>query len=418
MAKKVVMPKLAMAMNEGIITSWMFEEGDQVTKGEILLEIETEKVSYEIEATGDGLLHIEVTAGETVPVETLIGYLAEDAEEFASLAGGAEPAVSHGEPAAEMVVANQEVASVATATKHAGRIIASPLARKMAKQNGLDLSQVTGSGSNGRIVKRDILAALEAPQVAPVAAAAAPAAPSVDASGLKVKTVLPFKGVRKAISENMQASLNGSAQMSLSFEVDASALKQLRASLVNKAEKIGVKVTFTDLFALVVARAAAQVPIVNAALVGEEIKVWDDINLGVAIATEISEYETGLYVPVIKDAGRKSLFTICSELKDLIWKAKEGTLSSDEMSGGTITLSSASFLGGMLGTTPILSPGQAMLIQPGPIEEKPVVRDGEIVARPMMVFSLTFDHRIVDGVPAGKFAGKIRELIEDPELLL
>ena len=417
MAKNVVMPKLAMAMNEGTITSWMFAEGDQVTKGEILLEIETEKVSYEIEAIGDGLLHIEVPAGETVPVEALIGYLAEDAAELASLAGAAEPAATHGEPAAEIVVANQAVASGATATGHAGRIIASPLARKMAKQNGLDLSQLTGSGSNGRIVKRDILAALEAPQIQSTAPTAEPATPVV-AGGLKVKTVLPFKGVRKAISDNMQASLNGSAQMSLSFEVDASALKQLRASLVSKAEKIGVKVSFTDLFALVVARAAAQVPIVNAALVGEEIKVWDDINLGVAIATEISEFETGLYVPVVKDAGRKSLFTICSELKELIGKAKEGNLASDEMSGGTITLSSAAFLGGMLGTTPILSPGQVMLIQPGPIEDKPVVRDGEIVARPMMVFSLTFDHRVVDGVPAGKFAGKIRELIEDPELLL
>ena len=417
MAKKVVMPKLAMAMNEGTINSWMFSEGDAVVKGEILLEIETEKVSYEIEATADGLLHIVVPAGETVTVEALIAHLATDAEELSSLGDDVASVTTTSEPAAEIVVANQEVASAATATGHAGRIIVSPLAKKMAKQNNLDLSQVTGSGPNGRIVKKDVLAALDSSASAPAVPTSAPAAP-VDETGLKVKTVLPIKGIRKAISDNMLASLNGSAQMSLTFEVEATGLKKLRTSLVNKQDKIGAKVSFTDLFALVVARAAAQVPITNAAIVGQEIKVWEDINLGVAIATEISEFETGLYVPVIKDAGRKSLFAICRELKDLIVKAKDGNLAAEEMSGGTITLSSAAFVGGMLGTTPILSPGQAMLVQPGPIEDKPVARDGEVVIRPMMVVSLTYDHRIVDGVPAGKFAGKIREMIEDPELLL
>ena len=159
-------------------------------------------------------------------------------------------------------------------------------------------------------------------------------------------------------------------------------------------------------------------PIVNSSLVGGEIKVWEDINLGLAVATEISEYEHGLFVPVIKNIGNKTLSEINSDVKDLTGKAREGRLSPEEMSEGTITLSSAAFIQNLVCSTPVLSPGQVMMVQPGQIEEQVVARNGEVVVRPMMKINFTFDHRVVDGIPAGKFAAKIKDLIECPGLLL
>lgn len=410
MAKKIVMPKLAMAMNEGTVTTWSFIEGAQVEKGSILLEIETEKVSYEIEAIADGFLHIVVPAGETVPVEALIGYLAADSDELASLQSDTRPDTAAREPAAEIVVANQEVVAAAKATGHVGRIIASPLAKKMATQHGLDLSKLNGSGPNGRIVKRDILAAIAGDAATPLIPAAV--------GERKVKAVVPVKGMRKAIADNMMLSLSTSAQLSFTQDFDMTEIMQLRNELVSKEEMLGYRVSYMDLIALILSKAVKQVPIVNASLIDNEIKVWEDINLGIAVATEINSYEYGLIVPVVKNIGHKTLADINADIKDLTGKARDNRLSPEEMSDGTITLSSAAFIQGLVCSTPVLSPGQAMLIQPGQIEEQVVARDGEIVIRPIMKINFTCDHRIVDGFPAGKFAGKIKELIECPGLLL
>jgi len=429
MAQKVVMPKLAMGMSIGTITSWKYAQGQFVEKGQILLVIETEKVSYEIEALKSGYLHIVIAEGETVPVLTVIGYLAVDEKELASLAskaGGPAPAAETA-PAEEPKPPQQEVTSPASAD---GRVIASPVAKKLAQINDINLREITGTGPHGRIVKEDVLGAIEARKSAPAAVEAAeeavPAAPAVSpvaASAAategkpKIRAIVPYKGMRKSIGESMMRSLDNAAQLSFGVEIDATEIVKLRERLVAKADKLGVRVSYTDILALVFVRAIKKVPIVNSSLIGDEIVVWDDINLGIAIATDINEYESGLYVPVVKDAGRKSLFEISSEIKELSTKARNGTLSLDDMQGGTVTLSSAAFVNFAFGT-PIMNPGQGLIIQPGPITEKPVVKDGQVVPCKVITISFTFDHRICDGIPLGKMANLITEYIEDPELLL
>lgn len=429
MAYKVVMPKLAMGMSIGTVTSWKFAQGQFVEKGQILLVIETEKVSYEIEALKSGYLHIVVPEGETVPVMTVVGYLAGNEQELAGLAstlGGPAP-----EPEPAIAEERQrEVQEETVLSNREGRIIASPLAKKLAKINDINLRELTGTGPHGRVVKQDVLAAVEVRKAAPVVVSAPPepvpvAAPFAGAPAPapvlegrpKVKAVVPVRGMRKAIADSMMRSLSEAAQLSYSIEIDATELVRLRERLVAKEEKLGVRVSYTDILALVFVRAIKKVPIVNASLIGDEIIVWEDINLGIAIATEINEYECGLFVPVVKNAGCKSLFEISREIKDLTGKARKGTLSLDDMQGGTVTLSSAAFVN-LFASTPILNPGQALLIQPGPITDKPVAKNGEVVVRPMLTISFTFDHRIADGIPLGKFAKYVTEFVEDPEMLL
>jgi pyruvate dehydrogenase E2 component (dihydrolipoamide acetyltransferase)/2-oxoglutarate dehydrogenase E2 component (dihydrolipoamide succinyltransferase) len=432
MAQKVVMPKLAMGMSIGTVISWKYAQGQLVEKGQTLLVIETEKVSYEIEALKSGYLHIVVPEGETVPVHTIIGYIAQTEEELAGLVSKAGEAAG---TAPEMVAAEQPAQmsqETAGQSEQDSRVVASPVAKRLAQMNNIDLGAITGTGPGGRIQKEDVVAAIEARDAAPVpaslqeeavpAVAAAPAAPApMDAQGVtgkaKIKAVVPVKGMRKAVADSMMRSLSNAAQLSYSVEIDATEMVGLRRRLVAKEDKLGVRISYTDIIALACVRAIKKVPIVNASFVGNEILVWEDINLGIAIATEISEYECGLFVPVVKNAGCKSLFDISKEIKELANKAREGRLSIEDMQGGTVTLSSAAFVN-LFASTPILNPGQALLIQPGPITEKPVVRKGEIVVRSTVAISFTFDHRICDGIPLGKMTKLITEYLEDPEMLL
>lgn len=419
MAQNIVMPKLAMGMNEGTVSNWRFASGDFVEKGAILLDLETEKVSYELEAYDSGYLRIMVEPGKTVPVDTLIAYLAETPEELAALSGSTSSAIASAPTEASATVAG---CGSSAATKNE-RIAASPLAKKLAEQNGVNLAALVGSGPNGRIEKKDVEAAISGsssgpPPSAPMMISAASDSLRTTEGAVKVKASIPLKGLRKAIADNMMKSLNGAAQMSAAVELDVTEIVRLRSRLIDHAEAVGTRISYNDIIALILARATRQVLIINSSIVGDEIKVWDDINLGIATATEINEYETGLFVPVVKNADRKSLVEISREIKDLVAKARAGQLSAEDMGGGTLTLSNAAFIGGLVGTTPILSPGQAVLIQPGSIVEKPVVRDGEIVVRSMMSLSVTWDHRILDGVPVGRLINKIAEFMECPELLL
>jgi pyruvate dehydrogenase E2 component (dihydrolipoamide acetyltransferase) len=421
MAHEIVMPKLAMAMSEGTINSWKFNQGDFVEEGQVLLEIETEKVSYEIESVGSGYLDIVVQAGETVPVGKVVAILSE------TLEGMSPEAEQKTSCAAVSVVkektqqqASSEKSGQAVQEEKTGRIIASPVAKKLAALEGVDLSSVSGTGPNGRIVKKDVLAAIDSAAAAVQSVAPEPVAEvaPVSEDGLKVKTRVPVKGMRKAIADSVVYSLQSSAQLSYTMEVDVTEIMALRTRLVEKAEKIGVKVSYTDILTYIVARAALKVPIVNSSFVGDEILVWEDVNIGVAMATEISEYESGIFIPVVKDAARKSLFEISKEIKDMASKARAGKLAPEELKGATITLSSAAFTPAMVMTTPILSAGQAMMVQPGPIMEKPVARNGEVVIRSMMPMNFTFDHRILDGVPAAKYFRHINDMIEETDLLL
>jgi len=459
MLHEVVMPKLAMGMNEGTVLEWKVPQQGRIEKGQILLEIETEKVTTEIEALETGFVNILTPPGETVPTYHPIAQIADAVDEFSVAGAGAKPV-----PAAEAAV--PPAPSAASPAGQSGRIVvspaakklakehgvelaqvagtgpngkidkddvqafiasetlpetaaqgakASPLARKLAQEHGIDLGQVAGTGPGGKVGKEDVLAAVERQAAKP--AAAGPQAAS-EGSEPGVRATLPMRGLRGAIAANMMKSMTTTAQLTATIEYDATELVKFRKALLEQEEEIGLRVSYLDLMTLIVGRAATRIPIVNASIVGEEIKVWEQVNVGIAVATEINEFEYGLFVPVVQDAGRQPLAGICRDIRRLTDQVRAGKLTPDLMAGGTITLSSGSMGSGMVMATPVLTPGQAMLVQPGMIEERPVVRDGAIVIRPVLRVNYTFDHRIVDGVPFAKFSETVKRLVECPARLI
>ena len=412
MAQDVIMPKLAMGMSEGTIIEWKVPQGGALEKGQILLEIETEKVTYEIEATASGFVNILVPVSKTVPTYHVIGQIADSLEEFAE---GCKTQVVAPE-------ATPAAAVVQEAVSGGGRINASPVAKKMAAEKGIDLFTLSGSGPKGKIGKKDVLAAIAARDVVAEQVqteSTQPTAQSVAVAGArKVRATIPLRGLRKTIADNMMQSLAATAQLTCTVEYDTGELMGLRKSLLSCEPQLGFRVSYLDLMTMIVARVAQQVPIINSSIVDGEIRVWEDVNIGIAVATEISEYESGLFVPVIRDVGRKTLGQIGSEIRQLAEDARNGKLTPEQMSGGTLTISSGSMGSGMVMATPIMSKGQAMLVQPGLIEERPVVRDGAIVVRPIMRVNYTWDHRIIDGVPFAKFSEAMRALLESPGNLI
>lgn len=422
MATDYVMPKLAMGMNEGTIVEWLVSEGQQVSRGEPLMQVETEKVVYDVEAPTAGWFHILVPAGETVPAESRIGQFAESEEEYASLSGGAAaPAPESAAQQAPAVEFNDQLTSTgalmaskptAAGGRSGGRIKASPLARKLARDRGLDLAAIQGSGPGGRIVKRDVLAA-KAPA----------AAPSLSAPGtLTVKATVPLKGMRGAIARNMVQSLQTAAQLSHFSEVDATRLLKARASFVANADVYGTRVSINAFVVKAIAMACQAVPIANAGIVNDEIVIWNEVNVGISVSLPgQGEYDSGLIVPVLRNAERKGLVQIDRELRDLAERAREGRLQPGETEGGTITLSPTSAIGGegmYSWSTPVLNVPQAVIVQPGMIEERAVIHKGRIRKRRMMPLSLTFDHRILDGDPFASFVVALRRCLQAPELML
>jgi pyruvate dehydrogenase E2 component (dihydrolipoamide acetyltransferase)/2-oxoglutarate dehydrogenase E2 component (dihydrolipoamide succinyltransferase) len=242
--------------------------------------------------------------------------------------------------------------------------------------------------------------------------------PGEVSDGKRVKASLPLSGMRKAIAEHMQRSLAESAQLSFMGEIDMTEMIRLRQKLLQKEDEIGLRITYTDLFVYVLARAVRHVPIVNSSLIGDEIKIWDDINVGVAVALELNEYESGLIVPVVKDADKKTLAEIARTVRDLTTRARQRKLTAEEVTGGTITLSNAgAFASGWSVSTPILNRPEVTLIQPGGIFDQPVVVDGQLAIRPVMTLSITCDHRVLDGIPMTRLYNKLKELMENPAFL-
>ena len=414
MAIDYVMPKLAMAMNEGSISQWIVTDGQKVERGAPLMVVETEKVAYDLESPETGFVHIVVPQGTTVPVETVIAKFAKDEAELALLKAAASSAAAAAQPVPQAAATSAATASApavvaATApTTRMGRVHASPLARKLASDAKLDIATIAGTGPNGRIVKRDIVAAM---QRSALGAATSPIA---------IKGRVPLKGMRGAIARATVQGLQTAAQLSQMSEIDATKLLAARALMLDHEEEYGTRVSVLAFYVKALANAARVVPIANASVVGDEIVLWDDIHVGIAVALPgESEWDSGLIVPVIRHADRKGLVQIDKEIKDLVARARSGQLKPEETQGGTVTVSSTAGLAEAFATTtPLLNGAQAVIIQPGNIVEKAVVRDGQIVARSMLSFSLTFDHRIMDGVPFTKFYNRIHQCIENPELML
>jgi len=440
MAEKIVMPKLAMAMKEGKVVEWTVKEGEQVEKGQVVMVIETEKVTYEVEAPVSGLLHIMIELDQIVPVIETVAMLAENEDELKQLqeshpmaAATRETGEENAAPAAPKKEAMESTqvaaqssaptgipssASPIAALNKRGKVKISPLARKIADNNSLDITRIAGTGPGGRIKKRDILQALETGLPAVKSVSGEPIFTGEVVEGKRVKATIPFRGMRKAIADHMVNSLAVSAQLTGMGELDMTRIIGLRKSFLQQEEKIGVRISYNDILVYILSRAVKSVPQVNASVVGNEIKIWEDINIGIAIALQTSEYETGLIVPVLKNADQKSLTEISHSLKDLSLRARNGELTPEDLSCGTITLSNpGTFIKGWSASTPIINQPEALMMQPGAIFDKPVAVDGEIVIRPIMTLSFTWDHRILDGAPMGQFIGLFKEYIENPDLL-
>lgn len=411
-----------MTMKEATLAEWKVKEGDAAHTGDVVLVIETDKTKWEVEAAADGLLHIVVDVDQTVPVGTLVGLLADDKDELASLQkdSGAAMAAATTQPEPGIDTSGSERPPSGAPPKKKMRVKASPVARKLAEKRGVDLSAVSGTGPGGRITKDDVLAAVKTARTAPAASGETTTA-SEERDGIKVKEIIPLRGMRKAISDHMHQSLAVSAQLTATGEIEATELKKLRTELVKQEAALGTRITYTDICVLAAAKTLRDVPAANASLIDNEIILWEDINIGVAVALEGGDaLGGGLIVPVIRNADKKSLTEISKELKASVEKARDGKLMPDDVSGGTFTITNLSALGG--GSwgygTPIINQPQSAILGTGAISDRAVVREGEIVIRPMMPISFTFDHRVLDGAPAGVFSARFSQLITNPYLLI
>ena len=366
MVTKVLMPRLSLTMKEGTVVQWFKKEGDAVNKGEPLVEVLTEKVTYDIEAPVSGVLRkILALEGVEVPVAEVLGVITAPDEQLTE-----EIIVE--KPAKEM----EEIEK---------RILASPAAKRLAKEYSIDITQVKGSGPEGRIVEEDVKRFVEESKVGP-----------------RVKEVIPLTGIRKTAAERVTLSAKTAPHSTITMEVDMTNAARFRE------EK---QVSYTDVLVKAIAKALAEHRIVNSTLDREQIKIFEDINIGVAVATE-----KGLVVPVIHNADKKSLKEIASTLNDLIEKARTGKLSKEELSDGTFTITNL----GMFGVeifTPIINPPETAILGIGKVTEKPVVVNKEIIVKPMMYLSLSYDHRVIDGAPAAQLLQKVKQFLENPHLL-
>jgi len=412
MAEEILMPKLAMAMKQGKVIEWKAGEGQWIEKGQIVMVIETEKVTYECESPVSGYLHILAELDKAIPVNETVALLAETEAELAGLQA-AQPAPVEAAAAAAPEAAVGAAATSSPGPVKKGKVRISPAAKKMAKTQNLDFTKVAGSGPGGRIVKKDIIQALETglPE-------ASPAVEVERYEGKKVKKTIALRGMRQAIAEHMVHSLSVAAQLTLSGEIDMTEMIKLRKSLLQKEDIIGLRISYTDLLVYALSKAIKLVPIVNSSLVDNEIKIWEDINIAVAVSLQVDETESGLIVPVVKNAGNKSLLDISRSIKDLTGRARNGQLTADDMADGTLTLSNTGiFASGWTVSTPIINQPQSVIVLTGGIFEKPMALNGDVVVRPMMTTSITFDHRVMDGAPIHTFLSKFKAFIEQPELL-
>ncbi len=406
MAIEITVPKLGLTMEEATLVAWKFKAGEAVKKEQVVLVLETDKVTFEMPAPGDGLLHPVAAAGSRIEVSQVVGYLAADQAELEQLAAQ-HPAEETGAPAP--AAATGPTAAVAQAPAapagQRGRVKASPVARVMAKVHGIDLALIAGSGPGGRIVRSDILNAVE--KGVPAKAAPAPAAAAGEL--LSVAQQIPIAGVRKVIFKNMHLSLATQAQLTLHTEAAADAMIRLR-SRMNAAG--GAKVSFNAIIVKVIAAALKQHPLVNAAVEGDLINVWRQVHVGVAM-----DLGKGLIVPKVRHADTKSIREISAEIDRLVEAARAGSLALDDLTVGTFTLTN-------LGAwdiddfTPIVNHPESAILGVGRIVEKPVARNGQVLIEPRLALSLSFDHRIIDGAPGAAFLKTIKDLIEEPGLML
>lgn len=431
MATYIEMPKLSDTMTEGTVVKWRKKDGDKVEVGDVLAEIETDKATMEMEAFDDGILHqILVQEGTKVPIGSKIALLlakGEPAPAQPADTGRAEakPAGQETKRQKQAEVTAPAKASNALATKAApstggeGRIRISPFARKLAKERGVDVASLTGSGPGGRIIARDIAEGHGRSGTAGTAASGAPPAASrpaaVESAPLGPGDErIPLSGMRRVIAERLLASKTTIPHFYIETEVDAAALLKLRAEANGSSQTSDApKLTINDFILKAVVAAVAKVPAVNASFAGDAIVKYANVNLAVAVAVE-----DGLVTPIIRKAQTKSLREISDAVKDLASRARSKKLKPEEYQGGTITVSNLGSYG-VESFFAIINPPQSVIISIGAIVKKPVVSaDDQIGIGHRMIIGLSADHRAVDGAIAAQYLSELRRIVENPALML
>jgi pyruvate dehydrogenase E2 component (dihydrolipoamide acetyltransferase) len=403
-ATEVKLPRLGQGMESGTIVRWLKREGDAIARGEPLYELDTDKVTQEVEAEVDGvLLQILVESGE-VDVGTTIAVVGTEGD------GPAVEPVTAPEPPAEVTPpvaapAASETAELAPAAGAAGRIKASPLARRIARERGVDLAAVVATGPEGRVLADDVERAAAGGAAQPVVPAASPAAPSGEIE------VVQLTNVRKTIARRLTEAWTAPV-FQLQVDADAFRLLGLRGKMVDQLREGGTKPTVNDLLTRLVATALRRHPALNAIYTGEEIHRFPDAHVGIAIAAP-----TGLVVPVIRNADRLSVQEIAAARADLVTRARDGKLTLPDLEGGTFTISNL----GMYGIdrfTAVLNPPQVAILAVGAAAERPVVTAGQVRVTPVLTLTLTCDHRAIDGSEGAEFLQTLKALVEHPGLAL
>tara|TARA_R110001592_G_scaffold72390_3_gene221258 strand:+ start:168239 stop:169486 length:1248 start_codon:yes stop_codon:yes gene_type:complete len=410
MAEVVNMPRLSDTMEEGTVAQWHKKIGDKVEEGDLLAEIETDKATMEFEAFQEGvLLHIGVEEGNTAPVDSILAILGEEGEDISALLSGGSPsAEAKAEVKEDRVESSsepvQENSAHSEESSNGNRVKASPLARKLAEDKGVDITQVKGSGEGGRIVKRDVdefksapAPSAAQPQVNMASAGAAPAGMRYDE--------LPVSQMRKTIARRLSESKFSAPHFYLTLEIDMDNAIEARKSINAVAPQ---KISFNDFVIKAAAVALKQHPVINSSWAGDSIRRNHEINIGMAVAVD-----EGLLVPVIRNADQKGLATINTEAKEFAGKARDKKLQPSEWEGNTFTISNL----GMFGIetfTAIINAPDACILAVGGIKQVPVVKNGAVVPGNVMKITLSCDHRVVDGASGAAFLNTMKGILENP----
>ena len=425
MSTPVTMPQMGESITEGTIVRWIKKPGDSVDRDEPLFEISTDKVDAEIPSPAAGVLvEITVKEGETVPVGAVVASIGSASAAVAATARPAAPvpatpvpATPAPAPATSAVAAKPAagtgaagLAEAADAAKADGRAQrSSPLVRKIAKEHGVDIGRIAGSGSGGRVTKHDILDFIEKGPAAAPAVSARPAAPAhapASVARLEGDVIEPMSIMRRKIAEHMVLSKRTSAHVYSVFEVDYSRVDEVRRAKKAEYERQGAKLTFTAFIAKALADTLRRHPTLNASIDGDNVIYRRDVHLGVAVSLD-----NGLIVPVIKDAAEKSLLGIARAIQDVADRARAKKLSPDEVHGGTVTLTNPGGYGAQFGL-PIINQPQVAILAVGTIEKRPVVIDDMIGIRLRGYLAMGFDHRLVDGAAADQFLADLKHYLE------
>ncbi|GAA5316030.1 MAG: 2-oxoglutarate dehydrogenase complex dihydrolipoyllysine-residue succinyltransferase [Candidatus Pelagadaptatus aseana] len=401
MTIEIKAPTFPESVQDGTIATWHKQPGEAVSRDELIVDIETDKVVLEVVAPADGAI-AEIIKGEG---ETILSN--EVIAKFEEGAGGSDaPAAA---PAAD------------EAPAAAGDVIASPSARKLAQEKGIDLASVVGTGKDGRINKEDVANAGTAPAAAPAApaapaAAAAPSAPAIPSElvGERVEKRVPMTRMRKRIAERLMETSQGTAMLTTFNEVDMGPVMELRKKYKDLFEKShnGTRLGFMGFFVKAAVEALRRFPAVNASIDGDDIVYHGYQDISVAVSTD-----KGLVVPVLRNAENMSLATVENTIKDLAVRAQSGKLTIEEMTGGTFSITNGGGFGSLM-STPIINPPQTAILGMHAIKDRPMAVNGEVVIRPMMYLALSYDHRLIDGKDAVQFLVAIKDMIEDPARIL